>query len=187
MRKSLQRKTVYGVTIIAMLAVAGGFALASTGFNFAPTSTQGQNGYSVTTGPTIWTFASATASVDPNNACSASPQAITIVTPGTSPAAAVISVAVASGGACANTNLAEEFAFSGTVITASTSDIFTVFSYTATTEAGCATPTASANTMTVTTSGGSATATTVTADLWVDYGSAANVALCSVDISVAGS
>lgn len=184
-KKTLQRKTIYAATIVAILAMAGGYALAASNpFGFAPTATQGQNGYSVTTVPTLWTFVGANASVDPNNACTSSPHTIDL-SGGT--ASALVSMASASGATCSNTNVAENFSFLGTVGSAPTLDIFTVFSYTAASPAACSgTQTPSANTLTVKTVS-SSSPTTVSLYLWVDYGAAAAVALCGVDISVSGS
>ena len=184
-RKSIQRKTVYGVTIVAILGLATAFAIAGS-FTFTPTATQGQNGYSVTTGSTMWSFDSARAGVDPSGSCPPVNVPITISTPGTSPADTVTSVSGASGGACADTNVAEEFNFTASVVSTPTSDGFTVFSYTAPLATDCSASTAGVAYVTVTTSGGSATATSVQFDLWVDYGPAP-VAVCGVDIAVNGS
>ena len=185
MRGSIRRRTVYAGTIVAMLALAGGFALAST-FVFNSTASQGQNGYSIQTAATNWTFSSATASVNPNSACSTS-GSITITTPGVSPSATSVSIPGASGGTCATTHFAEEYAFSGTISAASTSDLYTVISVIATGSNTCTSGAVSeANTITITTSGGSATSTTVTLDLWVDYGPATTTSVCDVNIAISG-
>ncbi len=174
------------MTIVAILGLATAFAVAGT-FTFTNTALQGQNGYSVETGATIWSFDSAAAGVDPSSSCTASPVAITISTPGESPATTVSSIPGSTGGACADTNFAEEFDFTGTVASAATSDGFTIFSYTASTPAtNCTTSTATVTSITVTTSDGGSPSTSVGFDLWVDYGPAV-VAVCGVDIAVSGS
>jgi hypothetical protein len=179
-------RAIYLGTALAIVGVISGMAAASLLITFSPTATQGQNGYSVTTGPTIWAFNSATASATLATPCSTSPQAITIVTPGVSPAAKNVQIASAGAGTCALTDLSEQFAFTGTVVSTPTSDVFTVFSTTSA-SSSCAVTTAQVNSITITTSGGSATATTVTLNLYVDFGATATLPnICSIQIAVSG-
>jgi hypothetical protein len=186
-RNGFQRRTIYGVTIVAILAVAGGFAIASS-FVFAPTATQGQNGYSVQTGSTIWTFESAAATLDPVSTCVKAVSA-TLSPPGPTPTSVLSDyIPSTASGACTVTDFAEEFNFSASVVTASTADSFTVFSYTAASSAACTSaPVASVDNATVATMGGEPTpATPLNFSLWVDFGPAP-VDICGVSIAVSGS
>jgi len=186
-RNGIQRRTVYGVTLVAILAIAGGFAIADT-FSFQQTSLQGQNGYSIQTGATMWKFVSANDTVEPVSPCTTIPPALTILTPGTSPGNAQAYIPAASGGTCLDTDFAEEFNFTGSVVTSPTSDTFTVFSYTNESAETCssAPQVAAANYVTVATVGGTSTPTTIEFNFWVDFGPAP-VDLCGVSIAVAGS
>ncbi len=183
--RRVRRSTVYAVTAAAFVAMIGGFALATAAFSFTNTATQGQSGFSVVTGSTMWSFGSATVVSAGTSTCSTSPLAVTITTPGTSPATSTETIPGASGASCVSTDFAEKYAMSASVVTSPTSDVFTFFAQTATSSA-CSTTTTVTNSFTVTTSGGTSTATTVNVNFVVDYGAPSTTVLCNVQIAVSG-
>jgi hypothetical protein len=163
MKLKLSRKSIYVGTIVAMLAMVAGIALAASPFG-SITSTGGSNGYSGTVSGTIWAGTVTVTSVVPGAAeapCSAS-GAGTSVTPSSVGQTVNLYYYGSGAGVCAANDLYEEFVFTPTAaVTGSGAgqlDTFTIYSDV---------PTAYVQVPLTVTSSGSNTITHL--DIWVDY------------------
>lgn len=124
MGRKLQRRTVYAATIIALLALVGGFAMAASFSTTTLTATQG--GTTTTLTNTAWAGSSVSAVFTTNGAgCTGSPVSVTSATA----VSAYVNVGSVSG-ACALGDFAEEIVFTATVPqgTSVLTDTFTIYS-----------------------------------------------------------
>jgi hypothetical protein len=177
MGKGIRRKTIYATTIVAMIALVGGYALAST-FAFTATSSQNESGFAVTTTGTIWTFNTATATYENANTCTTTAS----YSLGGTHATETINLNSSGTATCVATDFAEVYNISASISTQGSTDQFTFFAEMGG-PSGCTTTHAEVVALTVTTT---ATSTTMLyLHFAVDYGAVPQT-LCSVDIAVSG-
>ncbi len=120
MGKRIRQRTVYAATIVAVLSLVAGFAIASiTSFNLSPTS---QGSGSANTAATAYTCATTclqstltTGSTTPAT-CANSPTATSVT--GTSPTYTITLTVASSGTTCKGGDFAEEFSFTSNFIVA---------------------------------------------------------------------
>ena len=180
-RGKVRRRTVYVATIAAMLALVGGFAMATT---LSSTSvSQNQNVFSTSTGNTIWAAVAPTLTTQPSpttTSCTSTTVAITTST------AADAFVGVESTPACATNDFTEEVHFSYSVQTGSAtlSDTFEVYSTATLAGASSATTVVGSVTVTVTET---TSIYTATFDLYIDYGANPPASIGSLSVVVSGS
>jgi hypothetical protein len=179
MGKGIRRKTIYATTIVAMIALVGGYALAST-FAFTNTSSQNESGFAVTTAGTIWTFNTATATNEGTTTCTTT--TTTSYALSGSHQVETINLNSSGTGTCVATDFAEVYNISALIPTTGSTDQFTFFAEMGGSSA-CTTTHAEVVALTVTTT---ATSTTMLyLHFAVDYGAVPQT-LCSVDIAVSG-
>ncbi len=113
MGKRIRQRTVYAATIVAVLSLVAGFAIASiTTFNLSPTS---QGSGSANTAATAYTCATTclqstlTTGSTTAGACPNSPTASTVT--GASPTYTITLTVASSGTTCKGGDFAEEFSF----------------------------------------------------------------------------
>ena len=183
------RKTVYIGTVVGVLALVAGFAMAAV-FT-SQTVTSNQNGFNASTGNTVWSGAAVTLGPGTStNACDATPAA----NPVSSPASGSLSVTLGSSasktfyygmtGSCSSSDFAEEWSFTMSVSTAATdADTFTIFS----TWTQVSTPASAVAADTITMIASGTGTSSVTLNLVVDIGSNVSPAsISSLNVVVSG-
>ncbi len=189
-RRTIRRVQVYAGTIVAMLAMVGGFALAAWTLG---TVTSNQGGYTTSLSGTIWA-----AETTGNPALTSAPvpaadapcvtTASFAPTAGATTAAAAASVGVATGNTCTANDVGEKFTFAISVTTSlcttACSDTFYFYS----TSSAATGQQAQSVTVSVTSeSGTGSVAYTATLTAYVDYGATAPSSITVLQVVVAGS
>ena len=194
MGKRIRQRTVYAATIVAVLSLVAGFAIASiTTFNLSPTS---QGSGSANTAATAYTCATtclqSTLTTGSTTAatCANSPTAASVT--GSSPTYTITLTVASSGTTCKGGDFAEEFSFTSSFSAASApgcfttlsscSDAFLVSSVTGSSATNAELGTAAFTENAVAPSG------TVTVDVIVvvDYGTGANPGITSISLVANG-
>lgn len=169
-----KRRMLYAGTMVAVLAMVGGFAMASiTLGNTSITSTQGGNG--TTLSASAWTASKIYSGYNGTSACGT---AVSITS-----ATAASGYVAGTSSACASGDLTEEIVYSASVPAGTSGtvlkDTFEVYSSTGATPALVTNPIS----ISVTESG---TAYTATVDLIVDYGTTSSIQIDSLSVSING-
>lgn len=185
MRKALQRRTVYGATIVAILALVAGFAMATLGFS--STISSNQNVVSTNVGETVWN--GATDALTPSfltsaiSTCSGAPAFTS--TPGSQDICiSATGAAPATESSVARSDFVEEFAFTlavtSSTCTSGCSDNWVItVSSTTPTDFG-------AVTLTVTIANPGVSGNDVL-NVYIDFGTSAPATISAMDIVVTGS
>lgn len=116
-RSRIKRRTVYVGTVVAILAMVGGFALAT--LTTSTISNTGQNGYVTSSGNTIWTGTPSLAPSSDASACTTSVVVGFSTTSGTTGLTATQSAYVAGTSAGCNVASGGDFAEKFTLVTGS--------------------------------------------------------------------
>lgn len=128
----VSRRVVYAGTIVAMVAMIGGLALAASGFGTISTTGAGQNGYTGATAGTVWAGAVSLQGVGglaAQTPCVSSGTGSTITNGAGTGATDTLYYYGTGAGACAQNDFYEEFIFSpATPVTGTSTDTFTLYS-----------------------------------------------------------
>ncbi|MCI4322786.1 MAG: hypothetical protein L3K03_01980 [Thermoplasmata archaeon] len=155
-------RAVFLGTVVAILGITGGFAMASV---LTSTSVTQTADFDQGTGAGVPTYPAPTLliSISPTSSCTSGQQtvALSIATPPTA------QVTVAPGGTCAAGDFAEEFQFA---LSSTTTSLNQVNTLTITSQVGAGSVTTNTQSMKVTTAAPAGTYTG-TLDVFVDYGS----------------
>ncbi len=132
MTLKISRRVVYTGTIVAMVALIGGLALAAAPFGNISTTGANQNGYTGATAGTVWAGSVSLQGVSglaAQSPCVASGMGSTIPNTGGTGATVTLYYNGTGAGACAQNNFYEEFIFTPTVAVVGTAtDTFTLYS-----------------------------------------------------------
>ena len=195
MGKRIRQRTVYAATIVAVLSLVAGFAIASiTTFNLSPTS---QGSGSTNTAATAYTCATTclqstlTTGSTTAAACTNSPTASTVT--GSSPTYTITLTVASSGTTCKGGDFAEEFSFTSNFVVTSApgcfvtsppcSDAFLVSSVVSGSASNAELGTAAFSENTITPPTGSVT---IDVNVVVDYGAGANPGITSISLVANG-
>ena len=193
-RGRIRRRTIYIASVVSILALVGGFALAAFTLSIAGQSTQGAGGVTVTgtayaCGTTCISASTTTGSTTAAT-CADAPTAVAIT--GTSPTDAITLQVASSGTTCKGGDFEEVFSFTSSFAIASAPACFTTttsctdnfqVSYTQ----GTTATNAQLGTAAFTESGTAPTSTvTVTVVVDVDFQSATPTAITNLAIVVSG-
>lgn len=185
-RRTIRRSSVYAATIVAMLAMVGGFALAAWGFN--GTISSGQNTEQATVGNTFWSGSTPALSAVFLGATQACASTYTFAAAGGTIDACVADstgTPATSSATISAGDFVEEFKFSGLSVGTSICGGTTCtdsFAVTVIDNAGGGTATFSSVVVTAAASG------TVTDNLniWIDFGASAPSSITGLDVVAVG-